>query len=196
MLIDLSLIVLSYLIGSVSAAILVCRMMRLPDPRLGGSGNPGATNVLRLGGRLAAALTLVGDFAKGAVPVAVVMLLDRPDAVPGLVGLAALLGHLYPVFFRFRGGKGVATAFGVLLAWSWAALLIAAAVWLLVAALFRYSSLAALAALAAAPAALAVTGAASWVIAAMGVIAVLVYWRHRVNIRQLLAGTERRIGQR
>jgi acyl phosphate:glycerol-3-phosphate acyltransferase len=196
MLIDIVLIVLAYLLGSVSAAILVCRIMRLPDPRLGGSGNPGATNVLRLGGRLPAALTLLGDFGKGAAPVLLVVALERADAVSALAGLAALLGHLFPVFFRFRGGKGVATAFGVLLGWSWLALLIAVVTWLAVAAAFRYSSLAALTALTAAPLALALLGVSVSVVTAMVAITVAVYWRHRVNIRQLLNGTERRIGRR
>ncbi|MCB1799073.1 MAG: glycerol-3-phosphate acyltransferase, partial [Gammaproteobacteria bacterium] len=110
---DLSLIIAAYLMGSISSAIVVCRLMGLPDPRTQGSNNPGATNVLRIGGRKAAAITLLGDSLKGFVPVALCHLLDRPEQTFAVVGAAAFLGHLYPVFFGFRGGKGVATALGV-----------------------------------------------------------------------------------
>ncbi len=196
MLIEIALIVAAYLVGSISAAILVCRALGLPDPRSTGSRNPGATNVLRVGTRTAAGLTLAGDFLKGAVPVAAAALLGVAPWALALAGLAAFLGHLYPVFFRFQGGKGVATGFGVLLGWSWPALVLALGTWLLLAALFRYSSLAALVAFLLAPFYLAVFGADETVLVAMVAVTALIYWRHQGNIRALRAGTEKRIGER
>ena len=196
MMIDTLLILGAYLLGSVSAAIVVCRLAGFPDPRTGGSGNPGATNVLRLAGRGPAAATLAGDFCKGLLPVLLAAGLQRAPEVLALVGLAALLGHVYPLFFGFRGGKGVATALGVLLAWSWQALLLVALVWLLTAAVFRYASLAALASFLAAPLTVWLFPGQPSLNAAMTVISVLVFWRHRSNIRSLLAGRERRIGRR
>ena len=130
---DLSLIIAAYLLGSISSAIVVCRLMGLPDPRTQGSNNPGATNVLRIGGKKAAAITLLGDSLKGFVPVALCHLLDRPELIFALVGAAAFLGHLYPVFFGFRGGKGVATALGVQFGLGWAIGGAVAATWLFMA---------------------------------------------------------------
>lgn len=194
MIIDALLILIAYLAGSVSTAILVCRMLGLQDPRTLGSRNPGATNVLRLGGRKAAALTLTGDFLKGTLPVLLVLLLDRSPTVVALAGLAAFAGHLYPVFFGFVGGKGVATGLGVLLAWSWPALLATVATWLVIAGLFRYSSLAALTAFPLAPAYLWLFGENHVLLPAMGLITVATFWRHRSNIRKLFNGDEKRIG--
>ncbi|MBI2779906.1 MAG: glycerol-3-phosphate 1-O-acyltransferase PlsY, partial [Gammaproteobacteria bacterium] len=134
------LIVFSYLLGSLSTAIIASRIMGLPDPRTQGSGNPGATNVLRLGGKKAAVLTLLGDTLKGVVPMIAASVLGMDDATLALAGIVAFLGHLYPVFFGFRGGKGVATALGVLLGMSWMVGLAALATWLLVAKISRYSS--------------------------------------------------------
>jgi len=185
----------AYLLGSLSSAILVARAMGLPDPRGEGSGNPGATNVLRYGGRLAAGITLFGDVAKGSVPVLVGLLLGLPDPGLAAVGLAALLGHVFPVFFGFKGGKGVATALGVLLAWSWLAFLAAVVTWLVVAAIFRMSSLAALAALLLAPVYIYAFEATPWISAAAVVVMIAVYWRHTGNIQRILAGTEPRIGE-
>src|SRR3569833_2803763 len=144
MIVDLLLTVAAYLVGSLSAAIIVCKLLGLPDPRTQGSRNPGATNVLRFGGKKAAAIVLVGDSVKGLLPVLVAQWLRVDDNVLAAVGLAAVLGHLYPLFFGFHGGKGVATAFGVLLGIAWPVALAAVATWLLVAKIFRIASLAAL----------------------------------------------------
>jgi glycerol-3-phosphate acyltransferase PlsY len=185
---------LGYLVGSISSAVLVCRLMGLPDPRTQGSGNPGATNVLRFGGRLAGGLTLAGDFLKGTLPVLVAIAVDAGGAGLALAGLGAYLGHLYPVFFGFRGGKGVATGLGVLLGWNWLAALATVATWLLVAAITRISSLSALTAFLLAPAYVWYLTASPWLALAMLVMTVVTYWRHRSNIRNIIAGTEGRIG--
>ena len=186
----------SYLCGSVASAIIVCRLMGLPDPRSGGSGNPGATNVLRLGGKGPAALTLLGDVLKGVIPVLVAAGSPVPVAVQVACGLAAFVGHLFPVFFRFQGGKGFATALGVVVALHWQSFLSMGLTWLIVAALFRFSSLASLCAAIAAPAAAWLLGAPASFVWGLGVMAVLLFWRHKGNIQRLLAGTESRIGQK
>ena len=193
---DIGLVLLAYLFGSVASAIVVCKALGLPDPRTQGSRNPGATNVLRVGGKGAAAATLLGDVLKGVIPVLVARAVVEGPLVPALAAAAAFLGHLYPVFFGFRGGKGVATAFGALLGLVWMVALAVAATWLVVAKVSRISSLSALAAavlaplytwwLAPEPAYLAVTAA----------ISLLLIWRHRSNIRNLIHGTEGRIGQK
>ena len=185
-----------YLLGSVATAVLVSRALGAADPRSGGSGNPGATNVLRLAGRRAAALTLAGDVAKGLVPVLAARALDLPPGALALVGLAAFLGHLYPVFFGFRGGKGVATALGALLGMSPLLGAAALATWLVVAGVSRYSSLAALAASGLAPVYAWVVSGRPEVVGAVSVMAALLVWRHRANVRRLLAGEEGRIGGR
>lgn len=187
---------LGYLFGSVSAAIIVCRLMGLPDPRTEGSGNPGATNVLRVGGKKAAAVTLLGDLLKGTIPLLIARAITDEPATLALVGTAAFFGHLYPVFFAFQGGKGVATGLGVLLGWHWAAFLLTALTWLVVARLGKISSLAALAAFLLAPVYIwLLTGAPALTIAA-AVITLSTFWRHRSNIGKILAGTESRIGQK
>jgi glycerol-3-phosphate acyltransferase PlsY len=180
----------AYLIGSISFAVVVSRVMRLPDPRSYGSKNPGATNVLRTGSRPAAVLTLFGDAAKGGVAV----LLAQPFTTElALVGLAAFVGHLYPVFHRFQGGKGVATAAGVLLALDWRVGVGTIVTWVVIAFCFRYSSLAALLAALFAPfATLLVMGWPSAVV--VGVMSAFLVWRHRANIARLIAGTEPRLG--
>lgn len=187
-------VVIAYLAGSISTAIIVCRLMGLPDPRTEGSRNPGATNVLRFGGKKAAAITLVGDFLKGLLPVLLARLAGVDDAGLALAALAAFLGHLYPVFFGFEGGKGVATAFGVILGLSYPVALAALATWLLMAFTVRISSLSALTAAALAP-------LYGWwfklpggYIVAVLIMVVLLIWRHRSNIRHLLAGAEDKIG--
>ncbi len=195
----------AYLLGSIAFAIVVSRALGLADPRSFGSGNPGATNVLRSGSKLAAVLTLLLDAAKGWLPVWLATAAQARGeldaaAVP-LVALAVFLGHLYPVFFGFRGGKGVATAAGVLLAinpWLGLATL---ATWLIVALFTRYSSAAALAAAAFAPLYFWFGSGLAWpasppLLAAVGAIALLIVWRHRGNVAKLLAGTESRIGRR
>lgn len=186
--------VLGYLAGSISTAIIVCRVMGLPDPRSEGSRNPGATNVLRFGGKKAAAITLAGDFLKGLLPVLLACWLGLNETGLALTALAAFLGHLYPVFFSFAGGKGVATAFGAILGLSWPVALAALATWLFMAFVVRISSLSALTAAALAP-------LFGWwfdlpgvYIAVIFMMVGLLIWRHRSNIRKLLAGAEDKIG--
>ncbi|MGD8430326.1 MAG: glycerol-3-phosphate 1-O-acyltransferase PlsY [Ectothiorhodospiraceae bacterium] len=194
MLLNLLLIAVSYLFGSVSSAIIVCRLMRLPDPRGEGSGNPGATNVLRYGGKKAGAITLAGDFLKGTLPLLIARLFVSDPSVLAAVGLAAFLGHLYPVFFGFKGGKGVATGLGVMLGWSWVTLLLAVGTWLLVAAISRISSLSALVAFLLAPAYVWWATGSQPLVVAMAAMTVITYWRHRSNIANLIAGKEGKIG--
>ncbi|MGM0554399.1 MAG: glycerol-3-phosphate 1-O-acyltransferase PlsY [Pseudomonadota bacterium] len=190
-------IVIAYLLGSLSTAILVSKVMGLPDPRTTGSGNPGATNVLRTGGKKAAILTLLGDVAKGWLPVFVVLQLDLVSGwAVGLVGLAAFLGHLYPTFYQFRGGKGVATALGVILALHPLTAALTVLTWLLVAAIGRYSSLAALVAAALAPIYLVLFGIDPWIVTAVAAMAVLLFIRHDSNIRRLMRGEEPKIGRK
>lgn len=187
------LVPLAYLLGSLSSAVLIARLKRIEDPRKVGSGNPGATNILRYGGKTAAALTLLGDLLKGVIAVAIARALTDDPVVLALVGLAVFLGHLYPLFFGFRGGKGVATGLGVWLAlnpWIGLALILT---WLVMAAVFRYSSLAALTAAVLAPAYVwALTPALPYVMLSVVTGAFLI-WRHRENIRRVLAGTEAKI---
>jgi len=194
MFITLLLIVFGYLAGSLSTAIIVCRIMGLPDPRSEGSRNPGATNVLRFGGKKAAAITLAGDLLKGLLPVLLARGLGVDEPGLALTALAAFLGHLYPVFFGFEGGKGVATAFGVILGLSWLTALAALATWLLMAFTVRISSLSALTAAVLAPLYAWLFGLPTVYVAAILIMVVILIWRHRSNIRQLLAGTEDTIG--
>lgn len=190
------LVPLAYLLGSLSSAVLVCRALGRPDPRNSGSGNPGATNVLRGVGKAAAAATLAGDLLKGWLPLLAGHALGARPEVMAATGLAAFAGHLYPVFFGFKGGKGVATFIGVLLGLAWPVAGVFVVTWLAVAALFRYSSLAALtASLASLPAAWFWALPPVW-LGAVAVMVVLVFWRHRGNIVKLLSGTESRIGRR
>lgn len=192
--------VLGYLIGSISFAVVVSRAMGLPDPRSYGSGNPGATNVLRTGKKVAAALTLLGDAAKGWLAVFLVDHFysgDVPAAYKmAAVAIAVVIGHMYPVFHRFQGGKGVSTALGVLLALNpWLAAG-AASTWIIIAVFFRISSLAALIAAVSAPLFCYMLYQIHPFTLAVSIIAVMLIWRHRKNIRNLLAGTEGRIGGR
>lgn len=194
----LAVIVAAYLIGSISFAVVMSRLFRLPDPHSYGSGNPGATNVLRTGNRAAAALTLAGDGAKGffAVWLAYRLGASWGDASLATAGaaLAVFVGHVYPVFHKFAGGKGVATAGGITYALSWQLGLAVSAVWLVVALAFRISSLAALVAAVAMPV-LGLYFLGNWPEAwALFPICALLVWRHRANIGKLLAGEERRIG--
>jgi glycerol-3-phosphate acyltransferase PlsY len=196
-----ALTLLAYVLGSIPFAVIVSRMFALPDPRSYGSGNPGATNVLRSGRKTAAALTLLGDALKGWLAVFLAQRMAETatmDVTVAAAAVAVTLGHMYPVFLRFRGGKGVSTTTGVLFAldpWLAAG---AVATWLIIAFFFRYSSLAALVAAAFAPLfAFLLYGMSRFGLEeAVGVtvIALLIAWRHRTNIRNLLAGTEGRIG--
>ena len=182
-----------YLLGSVSSAVLVSKLMGLPDPRQSGSGNPGATNVLRLGNKPAAALTLLGDVLKGVLPVLIAKYLDADTTGIALAGLGAFLGHLFPVFFGFAGGKGVATSLGIFLALNPLIAGSQVALWALMALVFRYSSLAALVTALATPILL------SWqmddpVLTGLGIIlAALLVFRHRANIVRLVQGNESKI---
>ena len=189
-------VTLAYLLGSVSSAIIVCRLMGLPDPRTEGSNNPGATNVLRSGGKKAAALTLAGDSLKGVIPMVACHLLGVPTLVFALAGLAVFLGHLYPVFFGFRGGKGVATALGVQFGVYWPVGATVGLVWLLMAKVVKISSLSALVAMGVAPLAVWYFWPAAELVGMQVVISAILFWRHRSNIRNLLSGTEGRISGR
>jgi len=184
--------VAAYLLGSISFAIVLSRAMRLPDPRSYGSGNPGATNVLRTGKKLAAVLTLAGDAGKGWLAVWLVSIY-APESV-AIAGLAVFIGHLFPVFHRFLGGKGVATAAGVLFGLDWRIGLGTVATWLIIVAFLRYSSLAALVAAAFAPFFTALLLGFDAQAACVLVISALLVWRHQENIARLIAGTESRIG--
>ena len=184
----------AYLLGSVSFAIVVSRVMALPDPRSYGSGNPGATNVLRTGKKAPAALTLLGDGGKGWLAVWLGGLLANE---PALCGLAAFLGHLYPVFHRFKGGKGVATAAGVLLGLNLWIGLATIATWAIIAAFLRYVSLASVVAAVFAPVyTWWLFGWRQEMLVVVTIMGLLLIWRHRANIRRLLAGTEPRIGRK
>ena len=197
--------VAAYLVGSLSFAVIVSRVMGLNDPRTYGSKNPGATNVLRSGSKAAAIVTLLLDALKGWVPVVLVRWFGKPygleEGTLALVGLAAFLGHLYPVFFRFVGGKGVATALGVIMgisAWLGLAVLLS---WVIIAYFFRYSSLASLVASVFAPVYyLFGDGVAwyedNWVLLSMAVMSGLLIWRHGENINRLLKGTESKLGKK
>jgi glycerol-3-phosphate acyltransferase PlsY len=183
-----------YLIGSISSAIVVSTLLRLPDPRTSGSRNPGATNVLRVGSKIGALLTLAGDIAKGLLPVlAVSCWISDHGLLLAATGLSAFLGHLFPLYFKFAGGKGVATALGVVLAIHPLVALIQIATWLLVALLFRYSSLAALVTAAATPIYLWLAGNEASFIVLGTVLGALLFWRHWPNIERLIAGTESKI---
>jgi len=191
--------ILGYLFGSISSAVLVSKLFSLDDPRKVGSGNPGATNVLRSGNKFAAAITLIGDVLKGVLPVIFAQHVGVSNGVLAMVAIAAFMGHLFPVFFGFKGGKGVATAIGVFVALNWKLLAVFAATWVIVAAISRYSSLASLTAA-------AVTGVASFaifnqphehqLIGAIFWIVAFTFQRHRENIDRLKNGTEGKIGQK
>ena len=188
-------ILIAYLIGSISSAFLVCRLMNLHDPCTQGSGNPGATNVLRSGGKKAAIITLIGDALKGFLPIIAARGLGFDDTALALIAFAAFLGHLYPIYFRFEGGKGVATVIGCLLALNWPTGLCFLATWGIMAFLFRYSSLAALtASLLSSFYIWLFTGNLIWV-GVTALMSVILIIRHRGNIGKLVKGEEGKIGK-
>ncbi|MCZ2103511.1 MAG: glycerol-3-phosphate 1-O-acyltransferase PlsY [Burkholderiales bacterium] len=198
-------VIAAYLLGSLSFAVIVSRVMGLSDPRTYGSKNPGATNVLRSGSKAAAVVTLLLDAVKGWLPVVLVRWFGEPwglgEFTLALVGLAAFLGHLWPVFFRFEGGKGVATALGVLVGISGWLGLVLGLLWLVVAAVSRYSSLAALAAAVLSPVVYVLASGLLWnaeraVTGAIVVMAALLVWRHKENISRLIQGKESRLGSK
>ena len=190
--------VLGFLFGSISSAILVSKLFRLEDPRNVGSGNPGATNVLRSGNKFAAGLPLLGDVLKGVIPVLLAQYYSGSVAIVAMVAIAAFMGHLFPIFFGFKGGKGVATAIGVFVALSWKLFVVFVVTWLITAKISRYSSLSGLMAAAATGIAsfavfnqehqLQLIGAVFWIVA-------FLFQRHRANIERLKSGTEPKIGQ-
>ncbi len=200
MIIAAALVVTAYLLGSISSAVIVCRLMGLPDPRTQGSNNPGATNVLRLGGKKAAAITLLGDSLKGLIPMLFAHLLGVGLTVLAMAGLAVFIGHLFPAFFGFRGGKGVATALGVQFG-LWASVfgfwvpvgLPVALIWLFVAKVLKFSSLAALISMVLAPPIVWLMSLPPVLIGMQLVITGLLIWRHRSNIEKLLTGREGRL---
>ena len=187
--------VLAYIIGSFSTAIITCKVMGIEDPRNTGSNNPGATNVLRHGGKKAAIITLFGDMLKGLIPVLLVTQLQLEAPVIALVGLFALLGHVFPVYYSFKGGKGVATYYGVILGMSWQVGLIALVIWLLVAAILKISSLSALISIFATPFILWYFTQSIELTAAVALMSIVVFWRHKKNIKSLLQGSEAKIGK-
>lgn len=187
--------VFAYLLGSVSSAIVIARLSGLQDPRQVGSGNPGATNILRYGGKKAAILTLLGDVLKGVIPVLTARALSADANVLALTLLAAFLGHVFPVFHGFKGGKGVATAFGALVAMNgWVGLLLIGS-WLVMAVITRYSSLSAITVSVLAPFYVWWLAREPALIAAAVAMSLMLLWRHRSNIQKLLAGTETKIGR-
>ncbi len=201
----LAAVLAGYLIGSLSFAVIVSRVMGLNDPRTFGSKNPGATNVLRSGSKGAAIATLLLDAAKGWLPVMLVKWFGKPygleDGTMGMVGLAAFVGHLYPVFFRFVGGKGVATALGVLVGVSWILGLAVGVTWLVMAYFFRFSSLASLTAAVLAPVFYILGDGAAWylnkgVLLSLSIMSLLLIYRHAENIGRLAKGTESRLGKK
>ena len=193
----------AYIVGSLSFAVIVSRLMGLSDPRTYGSKNPGATNVLRSGSKPAAVVTLLLDAAKGWLPVALIAWYGKAwgleEGTLAMAGLAAFLGHLFPVFFRFQGGKGVATALGVLFGIHWGLGLATALTWLIIAWFFRYSSLASLVSAVFAPVYYVFGDGVAWyldrsILLEIAVMALLLLWRHAQNISRLVKGTESRLG--
>lgn len=181
-------IIIAYLVGSLSSAILVCKAMSFPDPRTEGSGNAGATNVLRIGGKLPAILTLVGDLLKGFLPVLIAYFFGVWGFLLAVVVLAAVVGHIFPLFFKFQGGKGVATLFGAMLVLSFPIALISLIVWIAVIAISRYISLASL--IAVVLGTLLILFFRTIYFLPVLIAAVLIIWRHVENIQRLKAGTE------
>ncbi len=192
---DILLVVFAYLLGSVSSAIIVCRIMDLPDPRTQGSNNPGATNVLRIGGKKAAIIALVGDCLKGLIPMLVAHLLGASPLILALAGSAAFLGHLYPVFFGFEGGKGVATALGVQLGLHWMIGGTVMLIWLFMAKVVKISSLSALVSMALAPLVVWLVWPAPELLTMQIVLSLILFWRHHNNIRKLISGSEGKISK-
>tara|TARA_R110000868_G_scaffold318028_1_gene578794 strand:+ start:8877 stop:9464 length:588 start_codon:yes stop_codon:yes gene_type:complete len=188
-------IIIAYLFGSINSAILVCKLLGLPDPRGEGSGNPGTTNVLRLGGKVPAIIVLLLDILKGVIPLLAAKMFGLLDLSVGLVAVAAVLGHVFPLYFKFQGGKGVATLIGVLFAIHWMLGLAFIVIWLFMALVFRISSLAALTATVLMPVAAIWLAGVNYIIPLI-VIAVLVVYRHKGNIERLRKGTEPKIGKK
>ncbi|MDH3760142.1 MAG: glycerol-3-phosphate 1-O-acyltransferase PlsY [Gammaproteobacteria bacterium] len=186
----LILVCFAYLLGSISSAIVLSKIMGFDDPRTEGSNNPGATNVLRIAGKKAAFFTLVGDFLKGLIPVAIGRLLEIDPLLLALTGFAAFIGHCYPLFFRFQGGKGVATAMAATLAFNWIAGAALIAVWLLFAKVFKISSLAAIVSFSVVPLVIFWLTRDARIASVFVVLSAILIWRHKSNIQRLIGGTE------
>jgi glycerol-3-phosphate acyltransferase PlsY len=189
----ITLLIIAYLLGSVNSAVIVCKLMELPSPNTTGSKNPGATNVLRIGGKKAAAFTFTGDALKGIIAVLIGHFMNQNEAFLCWIGLAAVIGHIFPIFFKFKGGKGVATAIGASIAIEPILGICIMLTWFVIAMVFRYSSLAAIIAFLASPA-FAGYFLGQDTIAPFAIIAVLIIIKHKQNIKRLLNGTESRIG--
>jgi glycerol-3-phosphate acyltransferase PlsY len=183
---------IAYLLGSISSAVIVCKLMGLPDPRAEGSQNPGATNVLRIGGKQAAAIVLITDGLKGFIPVILAWLFGVGGFALALIALVALLGHIYPVFFKFQGGKGVATAIGAVFGLSFLVGIIALITWGLVVYFTRYSSLGGLVTAVLLPIYILIFSSLSYFVP-VAIMTILLIWRHWENIERLRAGTENKI---
>lgn len=192
--VDFLLIIIAYLLGSLSAAVLVCNILGLSDPRSGGSRNPGTTNVMRLHGKKAAFLTLTGDILKGIIPVLLAKVISNSEIIIALSGLAVFLGHIFPIYFRFKGGKGVATLIGVLFATHWQLGVAYVLTWILTAFIFRYSSLAALIAAILTPLYAYFSGQESQYIVILIIIMIILLWKHKPNIINLIKKKEDKIG--
>ncbi|MCU7914633.1 MAG: glycerol-3-phosphate 1-O-acyltransferase PlsY [Candidatus Thiodiazotropha sp. (ex Gloverina cf. vestifex)] len=195
MLTETLLVIGAYLLGSVSSAIIVCRLMGLPDPRTQGSNNPGATNVLRIGGKKPAVITLLGDSLKGFIPMLVAHLFEASPLVLALTGLTAFLGHLYPLFFGFKGGKGVATALGVQFGLHWGIGAGVGLIWLFMAKVVNISSLSALVSMAIAPLIVWLIWPSPALVMMQVVVTLILFWRHRANIQSMLSGKEGKIAE-
>ena len=188
---QLLIILFAYLVGSVSSGIIVSQIFNLPDPRTIGSKNPGATNVMRSGNKKAAIFTLLGDLLKAILVLAIAEYLGFNDVIIVCVAMAVLIGHIYPIFYKFRGGKGVATAIGILIALNFKLALIVVSIWLLVFGIWRYSSLAAIVAAISAPIiAIFILRDQSLYCIAFTLITIIILFKHQANIRKLLSGTE------
>lgn len=189
-------LLLGYLFGSLSSAIIVCRAMKLPDPRTQGSNNPGATNVMRIGGKKAAYLTFIGDFLKGVIPVVIAQFFFNSDWATAGAALGAFVGHLYPLYFGFKGGKGVATLVGVLLALHWMLFVMFGVAWLIILKATGYVSLASMVGVTATTLFAFVAGFSPVINGLLLILSILVILRHHENIRKLLRGEENQFGQK
>lgn len=189
-------LVVGYLFGSLSSAIIVCRAMRLPDPRTQGSNNPGATNVMRIGGKKAAYLTFVGDFLKGVIPVVIANYIFKNDWATAGAALGAFIGHLYPLYFGFKGGKGVATLVGILVALHWLLFIMFGVAWLVILKATGYVSLASMVAVTATTLFAFVAGFPAVINGLLVILSLLVIIRHQENIKKLLRGEENQFGQK
>lgn len=188
-------IIIAYLIGSISSSIIICKIAKKPDPRTQGSGNPGATNVLRFAGKKIAIITLISDMLKGTIAVLIGRLFGLEGIVLGLVAIAVILGHIYPIFFKFKGGKGMATGIGIMFALSPALGIMAVLTWIVIASIFRYSSLASLVTFSLAPIYTIFLASPMYFIP-LAMIAAFGIWRHRENLLRLKIGTESKIGEK